>query len=313
MSNFANTLTISGSPVPIYPGKLMPHWIEAARDKGYDIVARIIDRFHLALRCQHCGELIKVRLFTLMSAQPLCSVCVQKKWVLTAQAAGLIFLKRCPDNRHYAFYEAACGHKIRRQFEFAERVAAGKTDLRCDICHKETEMREAAARGWELIGPDPESDPNYRHYRHSDCGHEQRIARANLQTGRISCGACGEQWPAAPSYLYAIQFTLPNSRELVKLGYSNNPESRLYHQLLRDTDMPCEVLRKVSVNSGQLAIRLEKRLHKKLRESFPDAVVPHAVFADQIKVKSEIYDIAMTPVILAELDALAEPTSVSVS
>ena len=32
--------------------------------------------------------------------------------------------------------------------------------------------------------------------------------------------------------------------------------------------------------------------------------------ADQINVKSEIYDIALTPVILAELDALAEPTSV---
>ncbi|WP_243405236.1 GIY-YIG nuclease family protein [Pelagivirga sediminicola] len=313
MTNVINTLTISGSPVPVYPGKLMPNWIEAAQNKGYDIVARIIDRLHLALRCHHCGELIKVRLYTLMSAQPLCSACVRKQWILTAQAAGLTYLYRCHDDRHYAIYQAQCGHKIRRQFEFVERVAAGKTDLRCNVCHKDSEMREAAKRGWELLGPDPESDPNYRHYRHSDCGHEQRIARANLQTDRICCGGCGEQWPAAPSYLYAMRFTLPTSRELVKLGYSNNPESRLRHQLLRDADMPCEILRKVSVTSGQLAIRLEKRLHKKLRESFPDAVVPHAVFADQIKVKSEIYDIAMTPVILAELDALAEPTSVSAS
>lgn len=313
MTDFTNTLTISGSPVPVYPGKLMPHWIEAAQDKGYDIVARIIDRFHLALRCQHCGELIKVRLFTLMSAQPLCSSCVQKQWILTAQAAGLTYLDRCPDDRHYAFYEAACGHKIRRQFEIVERVAAGKTDLRCDVCQKNSEMREAAKRGWELLGPDPECNPNYRLYRHWDCGHEQRIARANLQTGRISCGGCGEQWPAAPSYLYAMRFTLPNSRQLVKLGYSNNPESRIYHQLLRDADMPCEILRKVPVTSGQLAIRLEKRLHKKLRNSFPDAVVSHSSFADQIKVKSEIYDIGLTPVILAELDALATPATVSAS
>ncbi|WP_246253603.1 GIY-YIG nuclease family protein [Sulfitobacter maritimus] len=313
MTDFINTLTISGSPVPVYPGKLMPHWIEAAQNKGYELVARIVDRFHLALRCQHCGELIKVRLFTLMSAQPLCSACVQKQWILTAQAAGLTFLYRCPDDRHYAIYQAQCGHKIRRQFEFVERVAAGKTDLRCNVCHKDSEMREAAKRGWELLGPDPKSDPNYRLYRHSDCGHEQRIARANLQTGRFSCGGCGKIWTAAPSHLYAMSFTLPNSRELIKLGYSNNPIGRLRDQLVLDKKMPCTILKTVPVDTGQQAIQLEQRLHKKLRDTYPDAVVSHSVFADQIKVKSEIYDIALTPVILAELDALAEPTSVRAS
>lgn len=305
MTDFINTLTISGSPVPVYPGKLMPHWIEAARAKGYDIVARIIDRLHLALRCHHCGELIQVRLYTLMSAQPLCSACVQKQWILTAQAAGLTFLKRCPDNRHYAFYDAACGHKIRRQFEFVERVAAGRTDLRCNVCHKDSEMREAAKRGWELLGPDPESDPNYRLYRHTDCGHEQRIARANIQSGRFSCGGCGKLWSAAPSNLYAMRFTLRNSRELVKLGYSNNPVGRLRNQLVQDKNMPCEILKTVPVNTGHQAICLEQRLHAKLRKDHPATIVDPQVYRGQINVKSEIYEASLTGVILSELDTIA--------
>lgn len=300
-----DTFTISGTPIPIYPGELMPHWIAAANAKGYDIVSRIIDRFHLALRCRLCGAVIKVRLFTLMSAQPLCPACVQAGWISTAKAACLTYLGRCPDDRHYAFYEAPCGHTLRRQLEIVGRVAGGDTGVRCDICHKENEQNDAKAQGWTLIGPDPDGDANYRSYQHTDCGHVQRIARVNIQTGRVSCGGCGEQWPAAPSKLYAMQFVLPTSRRLVKVGYSNNPASRLYHQLSRNPDMPRTILRTVPVASGQMAIRLEKALHRKLRDEHPDAVVAPEVYRGQIKVKSEIYDASLTSKILAELDYIA--------
>lgn len=300
-----DTLTISGMPIPIYPGKLMPHWIATANAKGYDIVSRIVDRLHLALRCRLCGAVIKVRLFTLMSAQPLCPACVQVGWISTAKVAGLTYLGRCPEDRHYALYEAPCGHRLRRQFEIVERVAAGETGVRCDICHKENEQDEAIEQGWRLIGPDPDGNPNYRSYQHGACGHVQRVARANMQSGRVGCGGCGEKWTAAPSQLYAMQFVMPNSRQLVKVGYSKNPASRLYHQLSRDPNMPRTLLRTVPVASGQMAITLEKALHRKLRENHPDAVVDPDIYRGQISVQSEVYDAALTATILAELDAIA--------
>ncbi|VVT33282.1 conserved hypothetical protein [Roseovarius sp. EC-HK134] len=283
----------------------MPHWISSAKAKGYDIVARVIDRFHLALRCRLCGAVIKVRLFTLMSAQPLCPTCVQTGWISTAEAAGLTYLGRCPEDRHYAFYEAPCGHQLRRQIEILERVATGETGVRCDICHKENEQDEATAQGWRLIGRDPDGNANYRSYQHGACGHVQRIARVNMQSGRVGCGGCGEKWTAAPSHLYAMQFVMPNSRRLVKVGYSNNPASRLYHQLSRDPNMPRKLLRTIPVASGQMAITLEKALHRKLRDEHPDAVVDPDVYHGLIKVQSEIYDAALTAKILAELEAIA--------
>ena len=304
-----DTLMNSDCPFPVYPGDLKANWIATAKDKGFDIVSRIIDRFHLALRCHRCGVVIKVRLYTLMSAQPKCSSCVESGWIRMARAAGLTYLDRCSDDRHYAIYKAPCGHELRRQFEIIERAAAGKTRLRCEVCHNEYERQEAEQEGWALLGPDPEGNPSYRHYQHVNCGHTQRIARANIQSGRVSCGACGEMWSAAPSQLYAMRFVLPNSRELVKLGYSNNPDSRLHHQLIKDPDMPCAILRTVPVATGQTAIRLEKALHRKLRQTHPDAVVAAEIYRAQIRVKSEIYDASITQLVLDELDAIAAQTS----
>lgn len=158
-----HTLTISGTPVPVFPGKILPHWIEAAHAKGFDLMGRIIDRFHLALRCHLCGELIQARLFTLMSAQPLCSACIKTGWITTAQAAGLKFVDQCPKDRHYAQYDAPCGHTLRRQLELAKRVAAGETGVRCEVRHHTAEQAEADARGWSLLGADPEGKPNGHH------------------------------------------------------------------------------------------------------------------------------------------------------
>jgi hypothetical protein len=306
MNSLTHTLTISDQLYPIYSGKLLPKWIRTAEEKGFDIIGRIIDRFHFALQCRHCGALTKTRLYTLMSAQPLCHACIETEWKREAEAAGLSFVNRCPDDRHYAVYRAPCGHDLRRQFELVKRAANDVTGIRCETCRHETELAEAEAEGWTLIGPDPEADPNYRHYKHVACGHTQRIARANLQTGRLSCGGCGEKWSAAPSELYVMTFTLPNSRPIVKLGYSNNPKSRLYRQLLKDADMPCAILKTVPIATGQLAIQIEKRLHKKLRNTYPNAVIAPETYAAHLKVKSEIYDAKLTATILAELDAVTK-------
>lgn len=300
-----NTMTINDISMPIFTGTIRLDWVRTAEAKGYDFVARILDRLHFALRCRRCGTLNKVARFTLMTAQPLCHACIEHAWASDAKAVGLKFLRRDETNRHYGIYGLPCDHETRRQFEFIKRVGAGETGLRCETCLGEKDASEAKAQGWELIGPDPKGDPNYRKYRHKACGHEQRVARVNMQTSRFGCGGCGKEWPATPSYLYAMTFTLASGREVIKLGFSKNPESRLSYQLKLDPAMPCSILQKVAVPTGQDAIRLEKQLHTKLHQAHSDCVVNPASYRDQIRVKSEIYDARLAKTILTHL-ALVE-------
>lgn len=300
----SNMLIINGIPHPVFPGAILPHWTVTAASKGFDIVGRIVDRLHLGLRCHACGSAQKVRLFTLMSAQPLCQACVERAWKADATAAGLAFLRRDPTNRHYGIYLVDCGHEVRRQFEMIKRIAASLTGFRCETCHAAREVGEAAARGWTLMAADPDGEPNYRVYRHDECGHVQRVARANMQSGRFGCGGCGEDWPAAASFIYAMSFTLASGREVVKVGFSRNPESRLHYQLKRDAEMPCQILRMVPMATGHVALCAEKALHRELKRAHPKAVLDPAQWQRQIRVKTEIYDGSVTPMILSMLDAL---------
>lgn len=295
-------LHIRGEDVIIQPGKVHTHWIAAAEAKGFRIVARVKDKDNLALECAVCGNIHVKRHSVLLKCQPDCPNCIEARWRNTAELAGLEMLRRDPDHRHYAFYRAECGHEIRRQFTFIERMARGETDARCEICHHAREQEEAIQKGWELIGRDPKGDAQCRIYRHTEgCGTEARIFRNNMQTGRFTCPGCGENWSTGPSYLYAMKFALETGTEAVKVGFSRNPESRLKYQLHRNPDLPRELLIKVPMRSGRHAQRVEKRLHKWLATEFPDDLVPAEEFTDLLKVKSELYRAGLEETILRQM------------
>ncbi|WP_226431753.1 hypothetical protein [Leisingera sp. McT4-56] len=125
-----------------------------------------------------------------------------------------------------------------------------------------------------------------------------------MQTSRFACGQCGEDWPAAPSYLYAMQFRLASGLRLVKLGFSRNPDSRLRHQLLKHRDLDAKILKTVPMATGQLALQAEKRLHAKLQAGFSDQVAPPELYSDALRVRSEVYFADAAQVIFAMLDAI---------
>ncbi len=123
-----------------------------------------------------------------------------------------------------------------------------------------------------------------------------------MQSGRFQCTACGEGWATAPSHLYAIRLKLPTGLKVVKLGFSRDPESRLRHQLLLQPGIQAEPLRTVPQPTGHAALCQEKALHRALKTSHPDAIIPHEHFRDWLAVKTEIYGIEVTSVILKHLD-----------
>ena len=301
-----DTLRIGDTHYPVHDAPLPETWVRAAAEKNYRAVARVIDRYRVALECQTCGTLNLSRAFTLLRCRPVCKGCQSARRQEEAQSIGLVYLGRDPDDPHYGRYRITeCGHEIRRQFELINRVVDGATGVRCEVCHRAREEEEARARGWRLVGPDPEGEPNYRLYVHEDgCGATQRIARANMQTGRFSCGTCGDVWSAEPSALYLMRFSHPDRRPVAKLGMSRDPDSRMRHQLGLPDHVEARILRIVPMETGRAALIEEKRLHGELRRKYPEAVVPLEAFADYLNIVSEIYDIALEPVILEMLDCV---------
>lgn len=298
-------LMIKDQSLPIFDGSIHAAWCATAQAKGFTIVARVVDRYHLALRCDSCGGLTKTKLFVLMNNQPICAPCLAAKQGATARAAGVTLLRRDPTDRHYATYKLPCGHEARRQLGLLDRVAAGETDLRCELCLSARQSAEAAARGWALIGADPGGNINYRQYKHMACGAVQSVALANMKTGRFDCSGCGQSWSAAPSQIYAMRFWLADGEELVKLGYSKDPASRLSHQLLSGRKARGVVLRTVAMPTGAAAIRAEKALHKELCAAMPDAVIGAEHIAGRINVQSEVYHPVALPMIHRLLDRVA--------
>ena len=300
------TIEVHGVTLPTFAGVVWQKWREAAENKGFDIEARVLDRYHFALRCHICGALTLVKLFVLMNNKPLCQGCLHHQKVSGAAAAGLTFLRRDPTHHKYAFYRGACGHELRRQFGLITRIGACEVAARCETCHLDKERAEAKVHDWVLLGPDAARDPNYRMYRHlkDACNHVQRIARANLQVGRFSCNECGGNWPTEPSFLYLMRFEMPDRGHVLKLGFSNDPINRLTFQLRLRPDLYAELLREVPMPTGHAAICVEKKFHTHLKANWPQHVVDPAVFSKVICVKTENYHVDLCDEIHRLLDGL---------
>lgn len=285
-------------------GAIKQTWHDGANRNGYDIVARVIDKNHLLIRCRACGGEHVSRYFVVANAKPICPHCLDAAWRQEAETAGVEFLRRDETDRKYGFYRAPCGHEQRLQRGRVQIIGAAGASYHCDICQAALEDAEAEKRGWSLAGADPEGNPNYRLYRHAQCGCETRIARANMLSGRFTCPSCGEGWATAPSFLYVMRFRLNDNTRVVKLGFSRDPDSRLHYQLLSGSNATGELLRQLPMPSGRAAQSAEKRLHKRIARQAPTARVPGEVYAEQINVSSEIYAAEAEPLILRLLDDL---------
>lgn len=185
------TFTIGEDVHPIFDGPIQPQWQAIAKAKGFEVIARVRDRYHLVLRHEACKRDMVSKIFTLRTTNPLCPQCLDDRRHALCEAAGTMYLGR-GDHRQYFRIRLACGHETSRQRELLERVYRGMIGIRCEICLANRLETEARARGWQLIGPDPKGDVDYRLYGH-DCGHRQRVAVGNMHTGRFTCGGCSDE------------------------------------------------------------------------------------------------------------------------
>ncbi|WP_324753175.1 GIY-YIG nuclease family protein [Roseovarius sp. Pro17] len=287
-------------------------WHTIAERKGYRIDRRVRDKDHVALECHSCGAHTAHKVFTLRSARPACGGCREAQMRGNAAKAGFILVARDEEDRHYATYRLPCGHEARLQLGrlqllATEGPAPDHDGFHCETCHQERLQQTAAKWGWRVVGPDLDGSANYRQLAHEACGFDQRVAIANLETGRFGCGGCGESWMTAESWVYLMRFGVPGLGGFIKLGYSRNPQSRLRYQLRLRSDVEAELIDEVPMPSGHVALRLEKALHRQLKADHADKVIPRAELTGWINVTSEIYAAEAEPVIRRMLDAIERP------
>ncbi|MCZ0962395.1 GIY-YIG nuclease family protein [Paracoccus benzoatiresistens] len=278
------------------------HWHEFAEAKGFELLRRVRDRNHLELRCNQCDGTMICKIYTLRTAQPICPHCQKARWQALCEEAGVRFLGR-GDRANYLRVQLPCGHETSRQQELLERVRRRTTAIRCEACLEARMQAEARARGWELIGDDPDGHLSYRLYRHA-CRYIQRVAVANMTTGRFTCRNCSEGWLNDRSYIYMMRFVLKSGRDAIKVGFSRDPASRLRHQLVTERDQDALLIRSIEVPTGREAIELEKALHTTLRRQHPDAELDRMEFAAEVNVVSELYDAKIEAEITALLDRI---------
>ena len=281
------------------------HWHGVAAAKGYSIAGRVCDHQHLALECRKCGSLTAQNVFNLRSAEPRCGGCAEAAHVDRAARAGVAFLRPSRRHRHYALYRLSdCGHVVSRQRELIERVAGGRTAIRCERCLRQREAEVAAKQGWTRLGRDRAGNPNYRLYRHA-CGHEQRVAVANMIWGQVQCSACGTGWNAKASFIYLFRIEVPEAGlHVLKLGFSKHPLKRLRHQLGLPPTAQVDILRVLPMPTGHDACAAETRAHAVLCRTMPKTVVPQAEYAGLLNVTTEIYRPKALAAILALMDAI---------
>jgi hypothetical protein len=295
-----------------YPGAILNNWHALADQKGFRVDRRVRDRLHLALECKICGAHTAHKLHTLRTAQPTCLGCQGQSREGKANLVGLELLDRDNDNHQYNLYRLPCGHESLLQNSRVDKLLKhgtvdGRSGFHCPTCYTQQLQSMASDFGWRLVGPDPKRNANYRLLAHKKCGHQQRVATANLVTERFNCGGCGDSWSAAPSALYLMRFRVPEQGRFVKLGYSRNPKSRLRYQLGLAQGVEAELIDVVDMPTGQVALQIEKGLHRELAADHADKVISPEVLKGWINVTSEIYAAELEPVIRRMFEGLEKP------
>tara|TARA_R110002167_G_scaffold366392_2_gene595710 strand:+ start:2023 stop:3012 length:990 start_codon:yes stop_codon:yes gene_type:complete len=310
VTTFANfnliphNFTIGDDVLPAWDMPCKLSWHIAAQQKGFDLLGRVLDRYHGVVRCHACGALSVVRLNVLRDHCPLCHPCILARRIAAAGSIEAQWLRQDLNDRHYGYFRLYCDHEVRSQYIRVERAAAGGHNVSCESCRETRYAEQASKHDWTLVGAAEHGRLGYRSYQHS-CGHTQDVMIGNMVWGDCSCANCGVSWSANKSFIYLFQIALPGLTVL-KLGYSARPEKRLRHQLGIDRSAKTEVLRVVPMPTGNLAVAEEQACHRTMKEFHAELVVPKSEFGDGINTLGEIYRREAADILNAMMDEIAQ-------
>ena len=284
-----------------------PYLFALAEKKGFELLGHGRRRSDVLLQCGSCQQNSQVRRSVLLDHAPQCNNCLWRKRFDDAMASGATIHLPHPSNHKIATLVLSCGHVVQRQYGRLAKAAKGGHALGCETCREERYVREAQGSGWVLVGPAQKAKNGYRHYEHH-CGYRQDHAIVNVDNRQLDCANCGETWASKPSCIYLLRIEL-SDRAVLKFGYSAVPARRLFQLLGEAARTTGKILRVIDLPTGHDALKAEKKAHRRLCKDHASMVIATAVFAGQIKTKSEIYTLAAEPVIHDLIDLIDDASS----
>jgi len=244
-----------------------------------------------------CGHVQTQKLHSLLKRESKkCFECVEEDHKITADNRGLVFLGKAGTKMYnYSFKD--CGH-IR---------ALSCTDVRqgnfkCTECFKIKLEKEAISSNLILVGEPENKNANYRQYKTLCCGNTQDIITGNVRFNAWVCHNCKTTAFNLPSSLYLLKLTSPTTSWL-KLGYSKNIKSRIIKYGLIP-EIQSDILYSFDAGTGENAVKIEKKIHKKYYQLRIDPEVMRPFFINSGF--TECYPLSMLHLLLEELHKVKE-------
>lgn len=185
--------------------------VQEAAANGMELLDPSRNGAYRRYRFPDCGHEIEAQVTHVRRGNVRCPQCTAAKHETEATSIGVELLGpgSSAHTRRYRF--TVCGHT---QEAHVSAVRDGR--IRCQTCLEQRFTEEAAAKGMTLLGAGTE--PKFRRYRFSDCGHELECMPAAIRNGGVGCQACIDD-----------RYRLESAAEqLTMLGPGHNNLYRLY-------------------------------------------------------------------------------------
>lgn len=220
----------------------------------------------------------------------MCKTCYRKSLYKAANESGIELLEDI-DTYNIRIRFKACGH-----FKNAKKTQVLKKNLVCRECIEILYSQEAEKQGlvmhpftsWEEVKGE------YRTYT-LPCGCDKQLRPSHVKESRWECTFCDDSHYIKPSLVYLLKLNLSNGKQVLKLGYAREIQTRVWSCGL---DGDFEVLYTVNFSTGKEAYEFERNLHKKYRESKIDKNIMYQFMNNGA---TECYHLDMLDILLNEL------------
>ena len=236
---------------------------EKIKTLGLEQLDNTSDNEILVLKNLTCGHTFSATTQNLMrrslGVELFCETCYELKLKNEASAANLTYLGKSSKKglfRRYKFN--SCGHEKDINATCITRGA-----FECKDCKIENHVELCKGHGLSLVDKSVEISTRLGTYI-LPCGHSKQIRTDHAEDGSYVCHICQDSFYTKQSSVYLLKIiALENNFSWLKLGFARNLDVRKSNYGL-SSDCKIELLK--NVESGGLALKYEKSIHKKFKE-----------------------------------------------
>lgn len=230
---------------------------------GFVLLHKNTENNFLTLQVKNCGHTLTISELNLLRRSTnnnFCTECYTLKLQKEATDHNLTYLGLSNKGglfRKYKFND--CGHEKDINATTIPRGA-----FECKECKKKSHIDKCLTFGLTLDGKSSDISGRHNNYR-LPCGHKRIIRADHAEEGSYTCLVCQDSFYTKESNIYLLKMTCKNDYfSWLKLGFSRNLDVRRSNYGLGN-DVVVEVLKKLKIESGELALKYEKAIHKKLK------------------------------------------------